>query len=48
MKSTLDVGDRDELGSAHSIEMNFDVRHVPVFTDQMTVRSVRVVNIEPW
>ena len=48
MKSTLDVGDCDELGSTHSIEMSFDVRHGPCFTDEMTIKSVTIVNTELW
>ena len=42
--NTLDAGDRDELGAAHSIEMSFDVRRGPGFTDQVAVKGVAVVN----
>ena len=39
MKSTLDVGYCDELGFTHRVEMSFDVRHGPCFTDEMTIKS---------
>ena len=47
MKSTLDVGDCDELGSTHRVEMNFDVGHGPGFSDEITIESVAIVNTEP-
>ena len=44
MKSALEVGDCDELGSTHRVEMGFDVGHAPCFSDEMTSKSVTVVN----
>ena len=44
MKSTLDVGQCDKLGSTNSIEMRYYARHGPGFAEETAIKSVTVVN----